>query len=130
MGSNTNNFSLYKPAEGEDGWAQEVNDNWDTIDANLAGKATSLNVTTQTTDYTASDGDRVLADASGGAITITLPGPNANDEVAIKKIDSGSNTVTIATPNTETIDGQSSISITGQYISRTIVSDGSDYFIV
>jgi len=35
MGQDTPNFNLYKPAEGEDGWAQEVNDNWDTIDSTL-----------------------------------------------------------------------------------------------
>lgn len=125
MGSETTNFKLYKPADGEDGWASEVNDNFDTVDSEL-----SESVTTQTSDYTASDNDTVLADASGGDITITLPAPDDEIKVIIKKIDSSSNTVTVATPGSETIDGQSSLSISAQYVSRSIVSDGSNYFIV
>lgn len=35
MGTNTPHYNLYKPDEGETGWASAVNANWDTIDANL-----------------------------------------------------------------------------------------------
>lgn len=37
MGSLTPTFSLYKPDPGEDGWASQVNGNFDTIDNNLGG---------------------------------------------------------------------------------------------
>lgn len=51
-------------------------------------------------------------------------------EVRVKKIDSTGNTINIETPNSETIDGKSSLSISNQYTSRTIVSDGDNYFII
>jgi len=35
MGSQTPNYNLYKPDEGENNWADEVNSNFDTIDSNL-----------------------------------------------------------------------------------------------
>lgn len=88
------------------------------------------NVTSQSSNYTASEVDIVLADASGGSITITLPSPSTDIDITVKKTDSSSNAVDIATPGSETIDGSSSLSITSQYTSRTITSDGSNYFIV
>jgi len=79
--------------------------------------------------YTANNREKVLADASGSAFTITLPAPEDDIHVTIKKTDA-SNDVTIATPNNETIDGNSNITLSTQYVSRTITSDGSDYFII
>jgi len=87
------------------------------------------NVTTQTADYTASSGDVVLADASGGAITITLPAPSENAWVQVKKIDSSLNKVTVAQNASETIDGQASIDLVNQYQSYIVVSDGTDWFV-
>lgn len=86
--------------------------------------------TTQTGSYTASNRDCVLCDASGGAFTVTLPSAATDVYVTTKKIDSSTNAVTVATPNTETIDGTSSLSLSSQYDSSTIVSDGTNYFIV
>jgi len=86
-------------------------------------------VTTQTADYTASNGDVVLADASGGAITITLPSPSANAWVEVKKTDSSANAVTVDGGGNN-IDGSASFDITTQYESYTMVSDGSSWFIV
>lgn len=90
----------------------------------------SHSVTTQSGNYTANKNDVVLADASGGAITVTLPSADSNIMVTVKKIDSSSNAVEIATPNSETIDGDTNRTITGQYISREITSDGTNYFII
>jgi len=87
-------------------------------------------VTTQTGDYTASENDIVLADASGAPLTVTLPAPSESVVVTVKKIDSSSNAVTIATPGSETIDGDSSRTLTAQYVSREITSDGTNYFII
>ena len=86
-------------------------------------------MTTVTSDYTASHGEVVLADSSGGAITVTLPVPNNTTTVTVKKVDSSGNAVNIATSGSETIDGNSSLSVTNQYTSREVVSDSSDYFI-
>lgn len=126
MGSNTPDFSLYRPDAGEDDWASNVNSNFDTIDEEL----NRWESTTQTSNYTASNYDIVLADASSGNITITLPSPASDLTVIIKKIDSSSNSVTIATPGSETIDGDNSRSITSQYTSRTVASDGTNYFLI
>lgn len=87
-------------------------------------------LTTQTGDYTAGPQEIVLADASGGALTVTLPAPESSAVVTVKKTDGSANAVTVATPNSETIDGQSSLTITGQNISREIASDGSNYYII
>lgn len=84
---------------------------------------------TKTSNYTASNYENVLADASGGSLTITLPSPTTGTMVSIKAIDA-SNTVTIATPNTESIDGSSNQTIDSTNTSLTITSDGSNYFIV
>jgi hypothetical protein len=87
-------------------------------------------VTTQTGDYTAGENDVVLVDASGGNVTITLPAPSESIMVTVKRIDSSSNTVTIATPGTETIDGESAPEVDIQYEAHEIVSNGSNYFTV
>lgn len=72
----------------------------------------------------------VLVDASGGNRTITLP--DATDcsgrQYIIKKIDSSTNTVTIAPQTGQTIDGQSSVVLSSQYQLVKIVSDGQKWF--
>lgn len=87
-------------------------------------------LTTQTADYTASPQEVVLVDASGGAITITLPSPESAASVVVKKIDSSGNAVTISTPGSETIDGDASRTLSAQYVSREIMSDGTNYYIL
>ena len=89
----------------------------------------SPNVVTVSSNYTASSGDIVLANASGGAITITLPPPQANAIVNVKKIDSSTNPVTVDGGGAD-IDGQPSIQMTTQYESYTLISDGSNWWII
>jgi len=89
----------------------------------------SPNVVTVISNYTASSGDVVLADASGGAITITLHAPQANAIVNVKKIDSSTNPVTIDGAGAN-IDGEASIQITTQYESYTLISDGTNWWII
>jgi len=83
-----------------------------------------------TSDTTLDEVDIALVDASGGSVTVTLPAPDTDVITRVKKTDSSSNSVTIATPGSENIDGDSNRTITSQYISRTLVSDGSNYFII
>ena len=80
-------------------------------------------------DKNLSHGQFTLVDASGGDIDVTLPRPLNSSVVTVKKIDDTGNAVNVLTPNSETIDGQSSLSITSQYTSREIASDGDDYYI-
>jgi len=89
----------------------------------------SPKVVTVTSNYNANYGDIVLVDASSGAVTVTLPSPKANAIINIKKIDSSTNVVTID-GNGANIDGQASIQITTQYESYTLVSDGSNWWII
>ena len=87
------------------------------------------NVTSKTGNYTASDGDIVLVDASGGAVTITLPSPTAGAKVRVKKTDASTNVVTVSPSAAETIDGASSDSISKQYETYEYVSDGTNWFV-
>jgi len=87
-------------------------------------------LTTETADYTASPQEVVLVDASAGAVTVTLPTPESAASVVVKKTDSSANAVTIATPGSETIDGDNSRTLSAQYVSLEIMSDGADYFII
>jgi hypothetical protein len=48
---------------------------------------------------------------------------------AVKRVDASTNSVTIATPNAETIDGQPQQTVNGEYDNYTIFSDGNNYYI-
>ena len=90
------------------------------------------NVKEKTEDYSAKFKDFVLANANGGAITITLPAvstPFIGARIEVKKIDSSTNAVTIATADSATIDGASTITLSTQYEAYTMVSDGSNWFV-
>jgi len=89
----------------------------------------SPNVVTVISNYAAGNGDVVLVNASAGAVTITLPTPQANAIVVVKKVDSSTNVVTIDGGGAD-IDGQPSIQMTTQYESYTLISDGSNWWII
>lgn len=76
--------------------------------------------------------DLILADATGGAITVTLPAVslNAGRRFNIKKTDASGNAVTIDGASSETIDGATTVAISTQYASYTVQSDGTAWWIV
>jgi len=84
---------------------------------------------TVTAGYTMVVGDLfVLVDASGGPITILLPNTTGRFlEVAIKKIDSSANAVTLDGTGSQTIDGATTIQLASQNASARLVSDGSSW---
>lgn len=92
-----------------------------------------LNHNTVVGDTLLSDGnDAVLVDATISTINITLP-PAADLEskiLTIKKVDSSVNLVVIDPDGAETIDGVASQSIRFQWTSITIISDGTEWFII
>lgn len=84
-------------------------------------------------DYMAlAENQLILGDASGGAITITLP-PAATAEgllVRVKKVDASANAVTVDGDGAETIDDMASIDLAAQYTAVALVSDGTEWWIV
>jgi len=61
-----------------------------------------------------------------GTTTITLPAASGNADSQIRIKNMGSNTVTVAVTGGDTIDAQSSVSMTTQYQSLTFMSNGSN----
>jgi hypothetical protein len=87
----------------------------------------------KTANYTLTSNDEtVLCDATGGAFTITLPtAAGISGKVyQVKKVDAFLPIVTIATTGGETIDDASTLSIRYQYQSYSLVSDGSNWWII
>ncbi len=85
-----------------------------------------------TTTATITNESFVLADATSAAFTITLPtaASTPNKPISIKKTDASGNSVTIDGDSAETIDGATTQVLTGQYDSITIVSDGTEWWII
>ena len=91
---------------------------------NLISNATMKTVVA---DYSPSGSSVVLANATSGNINVTLPSPSViGITIEVKKTDASVNTVTL-TPSSGTIDGQSSIVLTDQYMGFTVVADGTNW---
>lgn len=73
-----------------------------------------------------------LVDASGGAVTLTLPTAASADRRVyhVKKTDSSLNAVTIDGSGAETIDGAATQTLIAQYESIQIVSDGTSWYVL
>lgn len=93
--------------------------------------AFDMRVTSITASYdVASDDMVILADASDGAITVSLPpAAGALQQVFyVKKTDSSSNAVTIDPYGSETVDGATTYTLGTQYKSVCICCDGSAWY--
>lgn len=102
-------------------------DEWG-IFSEIAGSSRS--VTSQSTDYSAEDGDVVLVDASGGPVSITLPEAEADVSVIVEKTDGSENDVTIASVSTGDVNYSSEETLVAQGESVDLVSDGNDWYSV
>jgi PKD repeat protein len=73
----------------------------------------------------------VLADCSGGSITITLPDAThvQGRQLFIKRTSAGGNNVTVAAKAGQFIDGAGSVILRKRYDGVRVVSDGSNWFI-
>lgn len=91
-------------------------------------------VSTQTgTTYTISNTDTVvIADATSNGVTVTLPVASTvtGYRYYVKRKDGTANTVSIARSGSDTIDGATSQTLNAQYTSVTVVSDGSNWYII
>ena len=73
----------------------------------------------------------ILADATGGNITVTLPDAdavNSGKAYIVKKIDSSSNTVTIS--GNVNIDGSATKVLSSQYDNTEIMSNQTQWFVI
>ncbi len=70
--------------------------------------------------------ETVLVDATGGAVSITLPTPTSGRVLCVKKIDASANAVTL----TGTVDGVVNPTLPTQYNSRMIQGDGSTWNLI
>ena len=133
----TTNYSLQKPLVNdptdEDLWGGELNDDLDDIDTLLRQGITIEAQASQTANFnvTASISVKYLypCDASGGAFAATIPlAATAGDgaTVYIKKTDSSANAVTLARSGSDTLDGETSLSLAMQNSAYGLVSDGVD----
>lgn len=95
--------------------------------------ATTYPLTSQTTSYGALGSDGViLASAASANVTVTLPTAvgATGQAYTIRKTDSTTNTVTVATTSAQTIDGQTTYVLTTQFAYVQVVSDGANWQIV
>ena len=98
-------------------------------DADSSTFATS----TKTVDYTINGTDVVIfANAASSNVTITLPSAaaNAGFRFFVKRIDNSANTCQIVRSGSDTIDGDTAILLQVRYVSITVVSNGSAWYII
>ena len=94
-------------------------------------KAASLVRTTAAVSTTSTlSNDVNFCSGGAGGITVTLPSVADGKMISIKKVDSAAGTVTIQRGGTANIDGATTKALYYQYESMTLVSDGTDWFIV
>lgn len=139
MATNTPNYNFILPAVNdptdEDLWGGYLNENWQGLDT-LLKTATDSPTSVKTGAYTITTADRnsvIFADATSAGFTVSLPTASSAGngfKVAIKKIDSTTNTVTIDGNGTEEIDGETTRNLSRQYDFLAIVCDGSNWFIL
>jgi hypothetical protein len=99
---------------------------------NIGGGLVTPITTVNTNTTLLSSNYVVLADASSSSVRIQLPAASLHTgrTYHIKKIDSTTNLVTLSGNIAETIDGLNTQAINAQYISLTIVSNGTNWFII
>jgi hypothetical protein len=70
-----------------------------------------------------------LVTTAASTITRTLPAPAANVIIGYKKIDSGAGTIVVTQHAAETIDGATTFTVSTQYASIQLISDGTNWFV-
>jgi hypothetical protein len=88
----------------------------------------SAKVAIVSSNYSMTDVDfGILANASSGALAVTLPPANTSLGMLafIKKVDTSTNTVNVVPAGTDLIQGKSSESLVSAYASLYLISDGS-----
>lgn len=91
----------------------------------------SINVVSTAINYTANNKEVVLVTTGATDKDITLPlAARANQQITIKKIDVGVGVVHILGNGVETIDGVNDQPLNSQYEVMTVVSNGTEWFVI
>jgi len=88
------------------------------------------NIVNVNTDYNANPNEMVLADASGGDITVTLPSPEKGYDIIVKKVDDSDNTVYVKSANGEDIDDVTQLELAIEGEAYRLIGDGTKWNIV
>lgn len=105
----------------------------DTVVVAASGSSVLYNIVTRAvTSNIATNEDIVKGDATSGNIILTLPAASAvpGKAVILKKWDASVNTITLEGNGAETIDGMLNLTLTTQYQSVTVVSDGVNWILI
>lgn len=97
------------------------------------GGSLSTAITTKTANYSVTSSDyTIICNNTSGSITIGLPAVSgcAGRIYVIKKISASANNVVIDASGTEKIDGIATKTLTNQYESVMIQSDGTNWFVL
>jgi hypothetical protein len=103
------------------------------INGTLSTAGTIQAFSAKTSAYTILTSDEIITgDATSGIFTITLPTAVGvtGQTYTIKRINSGSNAVTVGTTSSQTIDGSTTYALSTQYKYVKVVSDGANWIIV
>ena len=86
----------------------------------------------KTGTYTASWGELVRCDPSGGAFTVNLPTGATNDgrQIIVKNTTTSTNTITLDPAGGETIDGAATATMTTARQAVRISSDGTNLLVI
>lgn len=103
--------------------AQRYEQDWTDLTAARAVLSVTASRTLSAADFC------VLADATGGAVTLTLPSAVGLDARPrrFKRLNAGANAVTIAAAGSETIDGAATKSLASQYATLALIPTGSGW---
>jgi len=88
----------------------------------------NFTIVTKTANYSASNYDFVVGDASSAGFTVTLPTAAVNALVRVKKIDSSVNAIVVVGQNSATIDGAASQTVNNQLQTQDFLSDGTNWY--
>jgi hypothetical protein len=90
-----------------------------------------INVVNTTINYIANNKEVVLVTTGATDKDVTLPlAAQANQQITIKKIDAGAGVVHVLGNGVETIDGINDQPLNSQYNAMTVVSNGTEWFII
>jgi hypothetical protein len=99
------------------------------VPASLVG-TTTLPLTNQTSNYTADATTDCVVNCTSGTFTVTLPTAVGIEGQYFIVKNSGTGVITIDGDGAETIDGAANKTLSVQYESMTVVSNGANWIIV